>query len=296
MTALAVVLALTSAVCLAFGAHFQHGAVQTQERTGSFKFKHLLELAKDRRWLLGLGVLGLGMLLNVVALSIAPVMVVQPMGTFSLIVAVLMGMTLRGLKFKRRVLAAVLVCTVGLGLFVTLSALNAHSPLLTGPEALPVTVLTLTVSAVFGLVALLRKKSGNLFYIIAAGVLFGCVAASVHLVGQQLLNGLDTVSWECFIGIIAAGLLGSWFVQTAYASGPPELVIAGLTVIDPIVAVIIGAIVLQEASKVSPVILTLMIVCGACAVGGVLVLSRYHPDVLESKSETTSIGPSTKSP
>ena len=38
-------------------------------------------------------------------------------------------------------------------------------------------------------------------------------------------------------------------MQTAYAVGPPDLVIAGLTVVDPIVAVGIGVLVLGEAQN-----------------------------------------------
>ena len=53
----------------------------------------------------------------------------------------------------------------------------------------------------------------------------------------------------CGVGLAAAGLGGFYLVQTAYAVGPPDLVIAGLTVVDPIVAVGIGVIVLGEAQN-----------------------------------------------
>ena len=48
------------------------------------------------------------------------------------------------------------------------------------------------------------------------------------------------------VAIVAAGGLGSWFVQNAYSGGPPDLVIAGLTVIDPIVGIAIGIAILGE--------------------------------------------------
>ncbi len=50
--------------------------------------------------------------------------------------------------------------------------------------------------------------------------------------GLFLLN----VQWYTLLAILAAGGLGSWFVQSAYSGGPPDLVIAGLTVIDPMTA------------------------------------------------------------
>ena len=50
---------------------------------------------------------------------------------------------------------------------------------------------------------------------------------------QGLMAGINAA-------LRAAGGRGSWFVQNAYSGGPPDLVIAGLTVIDPIVGIAIG--------------------------------------------------------
>ncbi len=75
------------------------------------------------------------------------------------------------------------------------------------------------------------------FYIFGAGVLFGFVAVLVRTISVSMLNsnglGLANVSWLVVAGVAVAGLLGSYFVQNAYSKGPPDLVIAGLTVIDP---------------------------------------------------------------
>jgi threonine/homoserine efflux transporter RhtA len=66
-------------------------------------------------------------------------------------------------------------------------------------------------------------------------------------------------------------------VQNAYASGPPDLVIAGLTVVDPLVAVLIGVIVLGEASQAPPWAIGVFIVTGVIAVWGVFRLAKNHP-------------------
>jgi hypothetical protein len=73
--------------------------------------------------------------------------------------------------------------------------------------------------------------------------------------------------------------LGGWFVQNAYASGPPDLVIAGLTVIDPLVAVIIGVTILGEMDGVSGWYSLAFLLCGGLAITGVLLLSRVHPEM-----------------
>ena len=74
-------------------------------------------------------------------------------------------------------------------------------------------------------------------------------------------------------------------MQTAYSSGPPDLVIAGLTVIDPIVAILIGLIVLNEAAGAPLWVYIAFGVVGAIAVWGVFQLARYHPQILSDSQE-----------
>jgi hypothetical protein len=79
--------------------------------------------------------------------------------------------------------------------------------------------------------------------------------------------------------------VGAYFVQTAYSVGPPDLVIAGLTVIDPMVAVLIGLIVLQEAATAPWPALVGFAIAGAIAVYGVISLARNHPQVVSDSQE-----------
>ena len=79
------------------------------------------------------------------------------------------------------------------------------------------------------------------------------------------------------------------FVQNAYSSGPPDLVVAGLTVIDPLVAVLIGITVLNEAANATWWAMILWALSAVVAVIGVLGLARFHPQV--GKSHTDPTGP-----
>lgn len=128
MTIVAIAFAVLAAVALAFGALYQHDAVAGQDDShNGLSWAHFTELLHNRRWLLGLIILGLGTAGNFVALALAPVMVVQPIGAFSLIVSVLLGVRHRGLKVNRRLVQSVVWCTVGVTLFVALSATTAQS-------------------------------------------------------------------------------------------------------------------------------------------------------------------------
>ena len=83
------------------------------------------------------------------------------------------------------------------------------------------------------------------------------------------------------VALVVAAAIGTWFVQAAYSAGPPEMVIAGLTVVDPIFAVVLGSVVLGEAAGAPPPVVLLMSATGVVACAAVVVLSRYHPDVIE---------------
>lgn len=287
MTTVAIVLAVLAAVALAYGALFQHHAVADQDEShNGLSWTHFKELLGSGRWLLGLLVLGLGTAGNFVALALAPVMVVQPIGAFSLIVSVLLGVWHRDLQVNRRLVAAVAGCIVGVTIFVALAATTARTEVHLGRDALPLVWISAIVVVIGLAIMVAWRHAPQLVLITAAGLLFACVATNAHLVSVQFLRaGIDQVTWTNVACLAAAGLIGSWFVQNAYAAGPPEMVIAGLTVVDPIAAVVLGAVVLGEASAAPVWLVTVMTVTGLAACLCVAVLSRYHPDVRDREEE-----------
>lgn len=287
MTLVAIALAVLAAVALAYGALYQHEAVAGQNNShNGLSWAHFKELLSNRKWLIGLIVTGLGTVGNIVALALAPVMVVQPVGAFSLIVSVLLGVRHRGLKVNRRLVQAVVWCTVGVTIFVALSATTARTEVHLGSDALPLVWITAVVVAAGLSIMVFFQSAPQLVLIMAAGLLFACVATNTHLVSVQLLRaGLDQVTWLNVVGLIVATALGSWFVQNAYAAGPPEMVIAGLTVVDPIGAVVLGSVVLGEVSAAPVWLIVVIAATGLVACLGVVVLSRYHPDVKDREHQ-----------
>lgn len=287
MTIVAIALAVLAAVALAYGALYQHEAVAGQNDShNGLSWAHFKELLSNRKWLIGLIITGLGTVGNIVALALAPVMVVQPVGAFSLIVSVLLGVRHRGLQVNRRLVQAVVWCTVGVTIFVALSATTARTEVHLGSDALPLVWITAVILALGLGIMLFFRSAPQLVLIMAAGLLFACVATNTHLVSVQLLRaGLDQVTWLNVIALIAATAIGSWFVQNAYAAGPPEMVIAGLTVVDPIGAVILGSVVLGEAASAPVWLIVVIAATGLVACLGVVVLSRYHPDVKDREHQ-----------
>jgi drug/metabolite transporter (DMT)-like permease len=129
-----------------------------------------------------------------------------------------------------------------------------------------------------GLFVFLRTRFPSILYIIGAGVLYGFVATLAKVIINRTQNGnFEWLTLTCVVGLLLGAILGAYFVQNAYASGPPDLVIAGLTVVDPLIAVGIGIVVLGEIAQAPVWAVVAFIVAGAIAIYGVFLLARHHP-------------------
>lgn len=288
----AVVLAVLGAFFLAIGAQRQGSAVKADMGGLALSSRGFVRLVRNPRWVLGLGLLGAGMLCNMVALVSAPLTVIQPIGAIALVITTVVNSKDQGITINRPTVVAISSCVTGSALFVLL-AVNAtveNHHVDPGEELTIVLLLALAVGTFGGLAAMFRHRMGAFVYILGAGVLFGFVAVLTRIIGRDLLaaNGqfLLNVQWYSVVAIIAAGGLGSWFVQNAYSSGPPDLVIAGLTVVDPIVGIAIGITILGELRPdVPPVLAVSMAVAAVVAIVGVIALSRHHPEVAKRKKD-----------
>ncbi|GAB2889489.1 hypothetical protein GCM10027027_00600 [Neomicrococcus lactis] len=284
--------ALIGAVFLALGAQQQSKAVRLGSSSLRVSGSHFLQLLRNPRWLFGLSLTVLGMVLNVYALATAPLTVVQPLGAVALVIATVVNAKDQGLKINRGTVRAISLCLLGSVAFVLL-ALRATKDvhhITSRQELITVGILAAVVVASVVVWLMVRHKHHPIFYIIAAGVLFGFCAVMVRTMSMELTdpNGLmfGNVSWWEYVAIAVAGLLGSYFVQNAYSSGPPELVIAGLTVIDPMVGIMIGIIILGELGANVPWWVSIsMVAAGLVAIVGVAALARYHPDIQRRRSE-----------
>ena len=286
----AVVCAVAGAFFLAFGAQRQGSAVQNNTGGLALGGAGFLRLLRHPRWVLGLALLGVGMVLNIVALTLGTLTVVQPIGAIALVITTIVNSRDQGIRLNRATIVSITACVAGSALFVLMAVSvvreNTH---VDPPQELTVVLLLAVVITIFGgALSLFKHRLKAFFYILGSGVLFGFVAVLTRIISKQIFdpNGLFllNVQWYSVIAIAGAGGLGSWFVQSAYASGPPDLVIAGLTVIDPIVGIAIGIAILGELrDDVPPVVAIAMGGAAILAIVGVIALSRHHPDVVKRR-------------
>lgn len=292
MAWVAVFLALLGACFLAYGAQRQGSAVRSNTGGLSLNSTGFMRLLRNPRWILGLILLGAGIVCNVIALSLASLTVVQPIGAIALVITTIVNSRDQGVRINRATVVAISLCVTGSALFVVL-ALNVtrkNHVVLPDQELTAVLLLSIAVALFGTLAAVFKRRLSAFAYILGAGVLFGFVAVLVKIIATHLLdpNGRFFLNVPLYsvIAIIAAAGLGSWFVQSAYATGPPDLVIAGLTVVDPIVGIAVGIVVLGELQPhVESVIAIAMGAAAIVAIVGVIALSRHHPDVVKRQKE-----------
>ncbi|ANG85791.1 DMT family transporter [Microbacterium aurantiacum] len=286
-------LALLGAVFMSFGAQYQHrGVTKVEQLSGTaarqgLSGSHVAKLLARPSWVLGTVMLGLAIACQLAALSFAPLIVVQPLGAIALVITTLLNAQISGHRPTRRSLVAIAACVGGIFVFVTIAALFATEKPVTDLQVITILVIMAVVTVVFaGLWVWLRARIGALFYIMAAGIIYGFVATLAKTVITRFQAGnIEWLTFAALAALLIGTAVGAYFVQTAYSSGPPDLVIAGLTVIDPIVAVLIGLFVLREAMGAPLWAYIGFGVVGAVAVWGVFQLARHHPQIVSDSQE-----------
>lgn len=281
----AIILAILAAVALAFGAQFQNNAVGKAEdksvKTHGLNLKNLGKLFRRPQWLSGLGLTAVAIVLQLGALSLAPLIVVQPIGAIALVITYFLNARVTKTAIDHSSILAIVLCTGGIAGFVVMASAVAHENQLTDDALRIVLGILLGILALFAGLHFGSKKSAKpLTYIIGAGVLYGFVATLAKVVILRIYSWqFEWLTLLCLLSLLGAMALGGWFVQNAYAKGPPDLVIAGLTVIDPMVAVTIAIVVLGEAQQSNLITSIGFGVTGVISVVGVWLLSKVHPEL-----------------
>lgn len=281
---IAVLLAVLGAALLAVGTHAQHAAVTRSAQSApglhnspDQRDVSLRRLLVSPLWLVGGTLVVLETVFNVVALALAPVALIQPLGTVSLVIAVLIGAVAARAPVPREAMAAVVLVVVAVTVFVSTASRHMDVAPASNSAAAVLAGGMLALSLIGIVVA--RGRGGHALRVAVAGVLFGGVASGAHVAGVLILAGagFPPAAWVVVAALAPASAVGIWLVQTAYATGSAESVLAGLTVIDPIAAVLIGGAVLGEFGAIPPGTVAVLMLSGIGALWGVRILARHRP-------------------
>lgn len=282
---LGIALALCSAAVLAVGNLWQSRGVNlaADHAKGAASFAQLF---KTPIWLGGTALFGVAILLQMGSLALAPLILVQPIGVAALVFTALLTARSTGRRPTRAVAGAITISLVGVIAFVIVASLvSKQKPI--GDQQLVEMLTTLAGVLIASAIVLLAGRRGRtapLLYVLLGGVYSGFVATlgkTVILRVETMFTGghfqfgaESALTLLCVAGIGVASALSILFVQYSHTCNSPDVVIAGLTVIDPALAVILGITILQEAAGAPMWSTFAFVVAGAIAVTGVFKLAK----------------------
>jgi drug/metabolite transporter (DMT)-like permease len=208
----------------------------------------VLRLARRPIWLAGLGADAVAYGFQALALGVGELVVVQPVLTSGILFALPAGAWWSGRRLGRADFAWACVLAAGLTAFLLLAGTDGgrdfastQAWLVCAAVAAPVLVIAIVTGA--------RSHGARraVLFAFAAGALFGITAAltkaSVVLVDDHGFGALG--HWEPY-ALVVLGALGFVVNQRAFQAGSLSASLPTLTVVEPIVAAVIGITMLHE--------------------------------------------------
>jgi glycosyltransferase involved in cell wall biosynthesis len=266
MTALAIVCALVAAVLFAVAATRQHAEVTGLAVEGTPGLRVLARLLRSPGWWAGTALATGGSLLHVVALALAPLPMVQPLGVFSLVLTVVFGRRVR----DRRVVTAVVLVVAGVAGFVALAASGTPAAAISAGTAEAVAGTGFAIAALAWL-----ARAGCAALAAASAVLFGLGSSVVHAAASQPLTTAALLGGQALLLLGAGGVI----LHRAYAAGSTAVVVGTTTVLDPLTAVAVAALAYGEVPRPAAALAAVVALAGVRVLAG--AVPQAHPKLEE---------------
>lgn len=264
---LAAILALLSALSIAWGTVIRHNLSGTLEE-GTSTLRGVAKTLKLPRWWLGSGLAIAGYVFQVAALAFGTLLLVQPLLVMKLMLTLPLAAKVNGRRISRSEMIWSVALTFAVATLVLLGKPTAGSTDI--PTYLWGWALAVGGVVTCGLYAaavqwpntgtgaggdsgtkqrgVLRQNPKALLLGTATGWLYGFVALlSKSVVDTYVNDGLVQLllSWELWL-LVALSVIGVGLQQAAFNAGPLQASLPAMTVVEPIVAFSLGYIVLGE--------------------------------------------------
>lgn len=254
MIVVGVVSGLAAGASFAAAGVLQKEGVLSAPQSDTLSTRLVWDVLHRPKWLAGIGFALVAYGLQALALSAAPLALVQPLVVSELLFAIPASARRRHLGLRWRDWCAVVALAGGLGVAMW-SAAPQGSVGSTSPLG-----WALALGAVFALAALLTIIGRGLQPVVRAGFLSGaaavlfagstaCLTEFVHLLSTRgLVAGVT--SWAPYT-MAAFSLSAFLLIQSAFQSGPLAIVMPVSDAVEPIIAVVLGVVVLHETIRTS---------------------------------------------
>lgn len=248
MTLLAAVLALAAAALFALATVAQQHSAATVADDDARGLGLIRVLVRRPVWWLGFVGDGGGYVVQAAALGFGSLLLVQPLLVTALLFALPLGARWGGRPLARSDLGWAAVLAVALAVFVVAGDPTEGVDRAGVDAWLPVGSVLLGLLVV-SLVAATRTRGTvrAVLLAVATALSYGIAAALTKGVVDSLGDGpaVFLTSWETY-GLVAVSVVGTLVQQSAFQAGELGASLPTMIVGEPVVAVVIGALVLQE--------------------------------------------------
>jgi drug/metabolite transporter (DMT)-like permease len=274
MLYIGIIAALAHAACFALGGVVQQKEASTASEKKSLSFTLLLDLARDKVWLAGIGSTAGAFGFKALALAFAPLSIVQPLVVTELLFAIPVSIRRHHLRMGPREWAGILAVAGGLALGIIAASPTQGNPLPPLPrwgEMFAGVAALLAVALLIG-----RRLSGPVrasMFALAAVSLLATQSALLAAVDALFEQGIVTAltAWQPY-AMGAVSIVGLMLVQSAYQAGPLAASMPVMDTVNPCISIAIGVAVLGESIDTGTWHLTGAAAGLALLIGGVIVI------------------------
>jgi len=273
---LSVVLAVLSSLAFAVATVAQQRAAARSSDHDARGRKFAGQLLRNPQWLASNVGTGVGYALQATALAFGPLVVVQPILVTSLLFALPLSARLAHRRLSRTMWLWGLLLVVALAVFVLLGHPNLGVSHASRKGWLIVSAIA--IPTVIGSLAIAHPLSGASrasLLAITVGLLGGTLAvltkAVVSLLDQGLVHTLQ--SGELY-GLLVVGGAGIYLQQLSFQAGALQASLPIITVVEPMVAAVLGITLLHEQLRASGIGLAVLILAAAAMTVATVALSR----------------------
>jgi drug/metabolite transporter (DMT)-like permease len=265
-------LVLLSALTNATGQILQRKVSRRVPEEAQESAQLFLDLVKQPLWLAGIASIVLGAVFQIGALAFGPLAAVQTVAILELPFTLIGASWFLGSKLRWRDWLYIGVMTAGIaGVIGFLNPQGGHAEhidTLTWGLAVGATILPIVVLYAFTRHAKSARDAALLGA--ATGICLALFAALMKGVTLQFQQGFIAVitSWQIYLAI-CVGIAGMWLLQNALHAGKLVAAQPGITLLDPTVAIIWGALVFDEHMRSGIFILLAVISAAAIAVSAI---------------------------
>ena len=278
----AVMLALAASFCTATSSVCQRLGAATAPGGERFSPRLLLYLVRQPIWLAGIGSMILGFVFQVAALHYGDLALVQPiLATELLFVFAYMAVIGTGRVARHDWLAAAAMAA-GHGVFLftaSPSGGHLHAPAtfwwLAGISALGLALVAALVAFTpmrRGVAPSPGRKAATLG--VATGISWGFLAAVIKELSSHTSSGFAIfLTWSPYV-LVVVGAASMLLSAHAFQAGPLAASQPGFTIVDPLVASLLGVFIFAEHLQLSPFAVVIEAAALGALVAGVVAISR----------------------